>query len=294
MTLLLLLQKENYMKMLCDLMTPMVLVGIATFAGNWTIQDDEDVIVIVDEDGREMKEKIIKMQRADGGDGAGIMAQDGKIVIVDRDGTKREINVDGAQSIVVNSSVESVTENGETKRVVGGKAIIIGPDGERQEIDLGEGVDVDLGQGFAKFKVFGDGLAPGMFQFREGPVFEGGDGLPRSFSFANNAAGKYMIGVNCKKVSDELRAHLDLADGVGLVVLAAPGEETPAAGAGILQHDILVYADQEELAEVNDLVEAVQAAGKEDRELSLTMIRKGKELGVELKPIERKSVVTKW
>ena len=278
------------MKFFSDLMTPMLVLGIATLTGNWTYQDsDEDTIVIVDEDGREIKEKIIKLKKA-GGDGFDIQADEGKIVIIDKDGTKREIDVQGAQSIVVNSSVESVVEDGETKRKVGGKAIIIGPDGERQEIDLGEGIDVDLGQGFEKFKIFGDGIGPGMFQFRA----KDGVGLPRSFSFGNSAAGKYMIGVNCKEVSDELRAHIDLADGVGLVVLGAPGEDTPAGKAGVSQHDILVYADQEELSEIADLVAAVQAAGKENRELSITLLRKGKELGVDMKPVERKSVVTKW
>ena len=38
-------------------------------------------------------------------------------------------------------------------------------------------------------------------------------------------------------------------------------------------------------------MDAVQLAGKEDREMTLTLLRRGKETSVEVKPVERKQVV---
>ena len=76
--------------------------------------------------------------------------QDGKIIITDANGNAQELNLNGARNIIVNQSVRSTVENGEEKKEAIGKAIIVGPDGERHEIEFtpGEGI--------------GAGLLPGM------------------------------------------------------------------------------------------------------------------------------------
>ena len=189
-----------------------------------------------------------------------IQNKDGKWIVTDAEGNEREIDIQGAQSIILNQSVESVTENGEnrTKRV--GKAIIIGPDGKRHEIDLGGPM---IGNG-AQFD------------------FSGFNGIVRAEQVNNS----FMIGVHCAPVGDALRAQLQLDTETGLVVLNV-SNDSPAQADEIEKHDILMFADDRQLGKQSDLVEAVQTAGKEKSEISLTIIRAGKEIGVDVSPVER-------
>ena len=260
------------MKSLNEMFVSIAAVGMIGLIGGWGLQQqDEDKIEIVNQDGEKVELRI--------GEGNGIKAgadirvSDGKIVIVDSDGKKREIDVSGAQNIIINKSVQSSVENGEEKRKVSGRAVIVGPDGVRQEFELADGFD-DM---------------PMIGQFRGGDFkfFRGKDARPFSFSVGRTRVGKYMIGVNCRPVGDDLRAHLDLNEGVGLVIVGVADADSPAAKAKLKQHDILVYADQDELAAVDDLISAVEKAGKEDRDLTLTLLRRGKELSVDVKPVER-------
>ena len=282
------------MKLLFEVLITSCAVGLISLGGNFVQQDEEvdEKIVLVDQDGQKVtakKFKVITQGAQDGGDiDVDIKAEDGKIIIVDENGKKREIDVSGAQNIIVNKSVQTVTKDGENQKQVSGKAIIIGPDGERQEIILGDGGgNVDLF--VPKFDELG---IQGVFEMM--PKWQGkieGNFGPGNFVFgANTNVGKYMIGVNCSPVSDQLRAHLELGDGVGLVVTAVTDAESPAAQAGIKEHDVLVYADQEDLKTIQNLVDAVQLAGKEKRELTVTLVRGGKEKSVEVSPVERKGM----
>lgn len=263
------------MKSLSEMFLSMAAIGAVGLFGSWGVQQqEEDKIEIVNRDGEVVELNI-------GGNnglksGADIRINDGKIVIVDSDGKKREIDVSGAQNIVINKSVQSTVENGEEKRQVKGRAIIVGPDGERQEFELAEGFD--------DMPMIGR-LNNGGFNF-----FQGKDARPLNFSFGRTKVGKYMIGVNCRPVGDDLRAHLDLEDGVGLVVVGVSDGDSPAGKANLQQHDILTYADQDALADVDALVAAVEKAGNEDRDLSLTLLRRGKEMSVDMKPVERKNL----
>ncbi len=228
-------------------------------------QENKDVvqIEIVNQDGEPVKASEIQFQgtaKAGGKSAGGIRVQrnqDGKLTVTDSDGNEQKIDVEGARSIIVNQSVETVDNNGEkqTKRV--GKAIIIGPDGQRHEIDLGGG---ELGE----------------FSF---PGFVG-------VAKADRVNNSFMIGVNCEPVSPVLQSQLKLEMGVGLVV-SRISADSPAQAAAIQQHDILMFADDTPLAKQSDLTESVQTAGKEKGKISLTIIRAGKKIGVDVTPVER-------
>ena len=224
---------------------------------NLLAQEVENDVEIINRDGERVNARVIAVHQ--GGDDLEIEVndEDGKITIVDSDGKKREIDVSGAQSIIVNQAVKSILKDGEKQTETFGKAIIIGPDGVRQEIELGGPLEGQLNQS-----------APGMMRFQW------------------EQSNKYMIGVNCTPISETLRAQLDLETGAGLVVEDV-SNDSPAANAGLEQHDILMFADDTHLANTSDLVDVVQRAGKENSKLSLTVIRKGKELGIDIAPIER-------
>ena len=232
-------------------------------------------IVIVNQDGEKVRASEIQIVQpkptgaqgaAQAGGAGGIKVKgniensNGKWIVTDAEGNEKEIDIQGAQSIIVNQSVESVTENGENKTKRVGKAIIIGPDGKRHEIDLGGPMVGNAAQ----------------FEF---PGFNG-------IVTAEQVNNGFMIGVNCEPVSDALRAQLGLDAEAGLLVLNV-SNESPAQAAGIEKHDILMFADDRQLSRQSDLVEAVQTAGKEKSEISLTIIRAGKEIGVDVSPVER-------
>ena len=232
----------------------------------------EAQIEIINQDGEKVEPTEIRIQqnqdqasaKATAKAGVSVQNKDGKIIIIDADGSKREINVQGAQSIIVNQSVKSIMENGEEKTESFGKAIIIGPDGKRQEIELG----APMG-----------GAAGVDWQGLNFPGFAG-------VFTAERVDGKFMIGVNCEPVSEALSAQLNLEAGTGLLVNHV-GPGSPAEAAGIQLHDILMIADDRQLAKQADLVEAVQTAGKENNKLTLTLVRAGKEIGVDVTPVER-------
>jgi len=245
---------------------------------SFTNAQDEKVeaqIEIVNQDGEKVSPVEIQIRqkqdqasaKATAKAGVSVQNKDGKIIIVDADGTKREIDVQGAQSIIVNQSVKSIMKDGEEKTESFGKAIIIGPDGKRQEIELGAPLDGAAGLNL-----------PG-FDF---PNFDGMIKVDR----VNN---KFMIGLNCEPVSEALSAQLKLESGTGLVVKHV-GQGTPAEAAGVQLHDILMFADDRSLAKQSDLVEAVQTAGKEKTKLNLTVVRAGKEIGIDVTPTERPAV----
>jgi len=268
------------MKFLSQLTTCTVALSgcLSLLASNVMAQDEkqDDVqIEIVDQDGEKVKASVIEFSpqgqgnnrvilggRIAGGSGISVANKDGKITIVDGDGNKREIDVSGAQSIIVNQSVRSIMKDGEEKRQSFGKAIIIGPDGKRQEIELAPGQ-----QGAFVF----DDLNPGAGwnQMQVAPV-----------------KGSYMIGVNCSPVSELVSKQLQLESNTGLVVESV-SKDSPSQTAGIEVHDILMFADDHQLATIKDLTDVIKTAGKEKTKISLTLLRAGKEMSVDVTPIER-------
>ncbi|MFK7768672.1 MAG: PDZ domain-containing protein [Mariniblastus sp.] len=251
-----------------------IALGICTLAGLVSTtqqnraQENEANIVIVNQDGEpvgELQEKAIApatpttpptgvTARA----GVSIQSKDGKIVVKDADGTTvREIDTMGAKSIIVNRSAKSVSINGENQTQTFGKAIIIGPDGERQEITLGTPID-------------------GLTQL-------GWEGL-RGTMKVDRVNNTFMIGVHCEPVDEAMRSQLGLESGL---IIEQVMDDTPAANSGVQKHDILMFADDRELKTNTDLSEMVQTAGKEKTKITFTAIRSGKEISLEVTPAER-------
>jgi len=95
---------------------------------------------------------------------------------------------------------------------------------------------------------------------------------------------EYWIGLMCGTVPEMLRAHLKLPKDQGLLVMHVV-PESPAAEAGIKQHDVLVKAGGEPLKELVDLVTAVRES--KDKKLSLEVQRGGKSTKVDVTPSKR-------
>jgi len=249
-------------------------------------QEDDGKIVIVDKDGKQIGAAQIQIEAQDDDGpisiGRQFKIEGDKIIITDENGERREIDISGARSVSVQQSVKSVENDGEQKTVAHGKAIIIGPDGEKQVIELGAPLDGAEDNGVRM--MFGADFPEGLFVGDE----------PMALKFFRNQIpgenhrpiSKFMIGINCEPVSDQLRSHLNLESGVGLIVQSV-SEESPAAIAGIQKHDILMFADDTELTSVAELSGVVERAGKENKSFSLTAIRAGNEISLKIKPIER-------
>lgn len=259
-----------------------LMLGLATNFAFMTIVDAQEPgdIVIVNPDGEQVQaSEIQRVQPGSKGiqENAGptggtrikvkgnIQHKGGKWVVTDAEGNEQEIDIQGAQSIIINQAVESVDEDGENKTKRVGKAIIVGPDGKRHEIELGG----SLMGGAAEFDM---------------PGFNG----IMSAQMINNS---FMIGVNCKPASEAMRAQLGLDADEGLVVLNV-SKDSPAEVAGVEKHDILMFADGTQLVKQSDLVEVVQQAGKEKSKVSLTAIRAGKEVEIDVSPVERPESMT--
>lgn len=193
-----------------------------------------------------------------GAAGAMIQNNNGKITIINPDGEKQEIDVTGARSVSMSHSSKTVVVDGVTKQEVVGKAVVVDADGERHEYNL------------APSEAGANGPMPG---FR---------GTVRAGSSSNG----FMIGVNCRTVSALLAAQLQLEPGTGLVVQSV-SRDSPAANAGIKKHDILMFAEDRGLSRISDLNDVVNKAGKEDTKVSLTVIRGGKEIGIDVGVAER-------
>lgn len=242
------------------------------------ISAQEDEIEIVNQDGErvegarlmvkpkldpiELKDQTIPNQ---GGKDVLLKSENGKLTFTDSDGNEQQIDLNGAQSVVVQQSTQSVNNNGQQQTKVVGKAIVVDADGQRHEIDLGD----NDGEGIVL-----PGIPGGFLK-----------GFPNTFR-AERTQNKYMIGVHCTKVAPALQAQLGLAEDTGLLVDAV-GQGSPAEAAGLQKHDILLFADDQELITQEDLVRVVQKIGEADSALSLTVMRSGKEIGVDISPVER-------
>jgi membrane-associated protease RseP (regulator of RpoE activity) len=186
-----------------------------------------------------------------------IQVEGKKLIIVGADGKQQEIEIPNSGSITVTSQADETSRDGKVERKVVGKAVIVGPDGQKQEIEL------DATGGF--------GFVPGKLL----PV------LP-----AGMAVSKYFIGVHCEPVDEETRAKLRLGENKGLQVLEVTSD-SPAETAGLKNGDILLYANDTELGNREQLIEAVQKAGESQGELAFSIVRDELEAKVVVRPAER-------
>jgi membrane-associated protease RseP (regulator of RpoE activity) len=95
------------------------------------------------------------------------------------------------------------------------------------------------------------------------------------------ADSRYRIGVTLSEADDTLRSQLRLAAGEGLVVTDVVAD-SPAAGAGIKPHDVLVKLDGKRLSSVENINAQIQEVA--DRTVTLAYVRGGQELACEITP----------
>jgi membrane-associated protease RseP (regulator of RpoE activity) len=99
-------------------------------------------------------------------------------------------------------------------------------------------------------------------------------------------AARPWLGVQPEELSDEVRAQLDLEDGVGLLVSEVL-ENSPAQKAGLKKNDILLKIDGKSVRGEEALAKFIQTA-KVGQETTLTILRKGKEQSLKATISERK------
>ena len=198
-------------------------------------------------------------------------------MIIEKDGKKREIELKGANSFTIENSAEVTEQDGEVKKKFSGKAIIVGPDGERQEIELtGPEFNFEFGEP-GKFK---------LFRVEGGPD---GAGHMSFLPAQIGANGKYFVGVHCEPVDAALRSHLKIDEDTGLMIQEVT-EDSPAAKAGLQANDILMYANDQKLSSIEQLIEVVEQSGKDDEAITFSIIRSGEERKIEVKPAERQEM----
>jgi membrane-associated protease RseP (regulator of RpoE activity) len=95
---------------------------------------------------------------------------------------------------------------------------------------------------------------------------------------------EYWLGIGCRPAPAALRAQLNLPEKEGLLVEAVV-PDSPAAKAGIAEHDVLLRAGGKPLAERGDLVRAIEAS--KQGKLKIELIRGGKPKTVEATPAKR-------
>ncbi len=176
----------------------------------------------------------------------------GVITITNADGTIEEINLGDARSVTVTRSSQMVDENGKRKMKAVSKAIVIGPDGVRREITLG-------------------------------------DNLGGSPVRTVKTPKTWMIGLSCSPVPALTAAQLKLEANTGLAVTRVL-DGGAGQSAGVQVNDILLFVDQSTLGTNRELTDAVNEAGKNEQRLSLTLLRAGEEMTVSVTPTEREGV----
>ena len=102
------------------------------------------------------------------------------------------------------------------------------------------------------------------------------------------APPKYWIGLLGGPIpaDNPLRAQIDLPENQGLLV-ANIVPDSPAAKAGLKQHDILLKGNGKDLHEMKDLIDLVMSEGPKKGQITLDVLRHNKHESVNLKPEER-------
>jgi membrane-associated protease RseP (regulator of RpoE activity) len=126
----------------------------------------------------------------------------------------------------------------------------------------------------------------------EGRIVEispSGDELPPAENAEEEAAAeapKYWIGLQGRPIdSPVLRTHLQLADDVGVLVENVV-PDSPAAKAGLRQHDIIINVNGEPIGDLTALQQVV-AEGGAKKAIELKVIRLAKETKISVTPEER-------
>lgn len=91
------------------------------------------------------------------------------------------------------------------------------------------------------------------------------------------------IGVSVGPADDVLRSQLKLPDGAGVVVTKV-ASDSPAQGAGLREHDILLSANDKPVPDGEALATGVQAWKPESKPLTLKLLRAGKQVEASVTP----------
>lgn len=131
---------------------------------------------------------------------------------------------------------------------------------------------------------FFSGPPPGGGQDSRDPNHMAWRYLQQAQGMAGGETGKYWIGVECREAPPELMSQLGLKEGEGLVVVHV-ADDSPAVKVGLKQHDLILSSGDVKLKRPQELIKAVNAA--EGKEISLKIMRGGKEQTVAVTPAER-------
>ena len=166
-------------------------------------------------------------------------------------------------------------QQAEEKSEVKGQIIVVGPDGERRVFEIPDT------EGVFQLEELQDEL--GEFKLRR-------MALPENLKFNMPVVGgsEYYIGVSCTIAGDALRSHLELEEACLLVTGISEG--SPAEEAGLQVNDIILSVGDSAMNNIAALSKAVEAAGKEESSLQLTIVRKGKQQSIEITPGKREKL----
>lgn len=158
----------------------------------------------------------------------------------------------------------------EQDAVVTGKIVIVGPDGKVREISLGDKTP-------ERVHVQMDNIQDQSKDSQQHDVFvlSTDDG---------HQTEHLMIGVHCVIADEVLRGHLNLGDS-GLVVKDVI-DDSPAKAAGIQEGDVIVEANGNALATVEQLMEITRAT--EGKEITFNVIHAGERRLVNATPQKMK------
>jgi hypothetical protein len=120
------------------------------------------------------------------------------------------------------------------------------------------------------------------------PPDEGQNAAQPGAADKRQALPKHWIGLRGMVIDADhpLRAHLDLPQGQGLLIVDVV-PDSPAAKAGLKRHEILLRANDAELREMTDLVSIVRTAGDKHQQITLEILRHGERETVYVTPEER-------
>jgi S1-C subfamily serine protease len=93
------------------------------------------------------------------------------------------------------------------------------------------------------------------------------------------------LGIALAEASEDLSRHLGLPDGVGVLV-AQVLKDSPAAKAGLKDHDLLTRIDEQILFNVEQTVSLIRSL-KAGQEIKLTFHRRGEERTAKAKLVEK-------
>ncbi|XZE43966.1 PDZ domain-containing protein [Pirellulaceae bacterium SH467] len=101
---------------------------------------------------------------------------------------------------------------------------------------------------------------------------------------------KYRIGVACRSEMADDGSKIEKPEGQEGLVVESVFPDSPAAKAGVKDGDVLLMIDEKPLNDVDQLMKAVQVAGKENKALNIAIARDEEKLTLQVKPAEIKDL----